>query len=178
MITQEVVQALESARAYLESRRDADDPTGFLYRVSRPVAGDPLQSPRWYSDLLRISDGGRLGAFQYRSHDELTQRDNYLDMSPGALGDLDPSSYIQIGVYVDVPVVMRREDGSIWSFPDFSGYWWMDRVIEQVAPGLDEYLRVWVFNRSKAIEHGELGWQEIIDEMGLELPQASAGGEG
>lgn len=170
MITNEVARALEVVRQHLQARRESDDPMGFLYRVGQPLGDVGVEVPEHYAELLKISDGGKVGSFQYRNHQELAGRDNYLEMSPAALGDNDLSSFYQVGVYVDVPVMLRRDDGSVWSFPDFSGYWWMDQVIERVAFGLDEYLRAWVFDQSMAITHGESGWLEILSRTGTELP--------
>jgi hypothetical protein len=172
MISAAVLRALELVRDFLSVRGEADDPTAALYRV-RPGAEGSDQVPHWYADLLRLSDGGRVGAFQYRSLQDLSHRDNYLDMSPGALGGRDREMFLQVGVYVDIPVLMNRSDGSIWSFPDVSGYWWMGQSVELVSTDIDEYLHAWVFDRSKAIEHGELGWIDVLDQSGVDLPLSS-----
>lgn len=164
MITSEVARALEVIRADLDERTRLDDPVSGMYRVGRPLAEVVTDLPQAYIDLLRVANGGKIGAFQFLSSQEMRTARIDLDAYPDSLNGLELELLCEVGVYVDAPVAVLRGDGSVWSFPDLSKHWWMDQVIERVAPDLDAYLRGWVFNRSKAIEHGEEYWLELLDQ--------------
>jgi hypothetical protein len=170
VISAEVSEALEVVRTHIRSLRERNDPVGFMYRVCDPLPDVTPGIPGAYAELLRISDGGKIGAFQYQDHKEPERRGNQLDLFPDVMGNRALDLFYEFGVFVDAPVALCREDGSVWSFANLSRVWWMDQEIEQVAVNIDEYLRERIFNRDVAVEFGEGEWAEILDATGAGLP--------
>jgi hypothetical protein len=165
MITPELTGALAEARAALAANLDWQILNSIPDAADRPaVAGAPDE----YVEFLRVHDGAILGAV-------VILDTNFVEAAQSLIADgkadlpLGNGEWYCVGKVGDHPILLRRSDGSVWTFPDMTGVWWQSRDFRQVADSLGDFVLEYGlgpgYARLAAVGPDEQ-WQRLLRHLG------------
>ncbi|WP_432155435.1 hypothetical protein [Streptomyces sp. bgisy153] len=143
MISEEVRNLLTAARDLLPQEMEWE----MMNQVPRGCDTKALAPsiPAAYQDFLRDADGAIFGLIALFSAKEAPKSQFYAEGTPDASVPLRREEWFCIGKVSDDPLFMRREDGTIWGFPDRGVIWWQSGDFEQWGETMDSFLLECVF---------------------------------
>ncbi|MEW2634831.1 hypothetical protein AB0903_25105 [Streptomyces sp. NPDC048389] len=98
-----------------------------------------LDAPEEYVDFLTAADGAIMGSVVILGR-RFVERAQGL-ISPGMVEvPEEPNGWFVVGKINENPVLINRQDGSVWTYPDLRSSWWASRDFEKVADGLAEFV--------------------------------------
>ncbi|TYB46901.1 SMI1/KNR4 family protein [Actinomadura chibensis] len=162
-------QRLERVSSLLAAREDsymfAEFPPG---APESDLAGrDDL--PPDLRDLLAYSNAPRAGSIALFKDTLLPNNQFYLDM-PGVDEIIGGSreSWLVFGTCFDFPLLMHRDDGAVWHFPDYEREHVVESEYRRLAADLDEFVVDCMLGpRYREITGVSDWWWEFAVENGL-----------
>ncbi|WP_410816656.1 SUKH-4 family immunity protein [Micromonospora sp. 050-3] len=162
--------------AELRTDLESDQPATLVWaQIDEGAPADqiPAGLPQSVRELLETANGLRAGAFDLRGTDLLDAIQYYIELVPEFTGVADePAEWLVFGTLSDEPLLIRRDTGAVWYFPEeTTDEWFMREAFLEVAPDLDSFLAYYVFGAG----YGEVGydddkWWGFLDEQGLTTP--------
>jgi hypothetical protein len=140
MVSAELRQALEEVRAVL-----SQDPEWSVMNAADPPGGRLVDGPADYVDLLRVTDGLICGQLSVLSAKFVTRAQFHVDPLDGAPIQLGRDKWFCFGKVGEDPLLLNREDASVWGFPDAGIVWWKSDRFERFADNLDRFLLDYAF---------------------------------
>ncbi|MER6955060.1 MULTISPECIES: hypothetical protein [unclassified Streptomyces] len=166
MISPEVQQALATARATVSLEQEWSMMNHLPAGATAPVRAEV---PTEYLELLSVTDGGVFGRILVFDVKDVGKMQFYADDTEGALVPLGHDAWFCFGKVNEDPLFIKREDGSVWGFPDRGIIWWQSEGFERLADSLGAFLDEYVFGRryrylSGAPESDQ--WWRLLLHMG------------
>ena len=165
MITQELTDALAQAQAALSGETDWE----ILNSIPPPATRPELDgAPAEYTDFLRDHDGVILGALVILDTKFVAAAQNLIadGETDYPLGNAD---WYCIGKVNDHPVVVRRQDETVWTFPDMTTTWWESEDFRQLSENLGNFLLYYGlgpgYRQLTAVGPDEQ-WQRLLHHLG------------
>ncbi|MFE5484667.1 hypothetical protein [Streptomyces sp. NPDC056527] len=143
MTSKEVRSLIAAARGLLPQEREWE----MMNQVPQGLDGEtPSPSiPAPYQDFLRDADGAVFGVVALFSGKAAPKSQFYAGTLPDAPVPLGERDWFCIGVVSDDPLFMRRDDGTIWGFPDRGVMWSHSTDFEQWGDDMNSFLLECVF---------------------------------
>ncbi|GIF12784.1 SUKH-4 family immunity protein [Actinoplanes teichomyceticus] len=165
----ELRELIAGLRAELEGGRPA---TLVWAQINAGAPADeiPAGLPRPVRELLAAADGILAGAFDLPAAAELPGIQYHLETMPGFTRIADePQRWLVFGTLHEEPLLLDRETGAVWYFPDADGdEWFMRERFDNVASGLDEFVGHYVFGPGYGrIAFDDDEWWEFLSRHGL-----------
>ncbi|GAA0907884.1 MULTISPECIES: hypothetical protein [Streptomyces] len=136
MIADEFKRTLSRVREAIDSNSELSIFNSVPAGVSRRPE---LDAPEEYLDFLMVADGAIMGAVVILDRKSVVQAQKWI--SPGMVEvPEDPGSWFVVGKINENPVLINRQDGSIWAYPDMLTTWWESRRFERMADNLAEFV--------------------------------------
>ncbi|GAA4953214.1 hypothetical protein [Actinoplanes utahensis] len=159
-------ELIEELRADLHG--GGDPPVIAYIRDGAAPGSIPAETPTQVRRLLEVADGIWTPDVDLRSAGELAGIQFHLDLMPEFTGVRDdPGAWFVFGTRNQEPLLIRRDTGSVWCFPDDGVWYTTDRFFE-IALDFDEFVAYYVFGAG----YGEIGsdhddWWAYLTAQGL-----------
>ena len=167
MISPELGQLLSVARTVL--LQDSEWSTMNSIPEAASVRTLPAAGPVDYLEFLRTADGsifGRISVFDARN---IGKMQFYADPVEGVPVQLNREEWFSFGKVNEDPLFIRRDDNSIWGFPDAGVIWWQSDRFERFADDLESFLTCYVFgDRYLSFVQGDNNdqWWRFLRQLG------------
>ncbi|MGY3202193.1 hypothetical protein [Streptomyces sp. TE5632] len=136
MITDEFRRTLSRVREAIDSSAELSIFNSVPAGVSRRPE---LDAPEEYLEFLLAADGAIMGSVVILDRKFVVKAQALI--SPGMVEiPEDPGSWFVVGKINENPVLINRQDGSIWAYPDMLTSWWESHRFERVADSLAEFV--------------------------------------
>lgn len=104
-----------------------------------PGSGPDLPPP--LREVLEITNGPRAGVVALAPAERIPQIQYYLEYCDEVETiSSNPSAWICIGTISDEPLLLRRDTGEVWWFPDTGTLWYMSDRFERLTPDLTTFM--------------------------------------
>ncbi|MHB9861199.1 hypothetical protein [Streptomyces sp. YIM S03343] len=98
-----------------------------------------LDAPEEYIDFLLIADGVIMGCVVIL--DRKSAEKSQVWISPGNVDvPEDPDNWFVAGKVNENPVLLNRQNGSVWIYSDILTSWWASQDFERAADSLAEFV--------------------------------------
>ncbi|HEX4790599.1 MAG TPA: hypothetical protein VH372_19210 [Actinospica sp.] len=136
MITPELTGTLAAAQAALATNLDWQILNSIPDAAARPaVSGAPAE----YVEFLRVHDGAILGAVVILDTKFVEEAQRLIADGKTDL-PLGNEEWYCVGKVGDRPVLVRRADGTVWTFPDPGAVWWQSGDFRQIADSFGDFV--------------------------------------
>ncbi|KUL30814.1 hypothetical protein [Actinoplanes awajinensis] len=162
-------ELIEELRTDLE----ADQPASLSWAqidAGAPDARIPADVPEPVRDLLAVADGILAGAFDLAGTAHIAYRQAMLADLPAFTGvGAAPAAWYFLGTLMEEPVLLRRDTGAVWWFPQTSGDpYYAREEFEELMPNLEYFLAYYVFGPGYAdVGFEDDEWWGFLDEHDL-----------
>ena len=163
-MTGDLAQRVARLRAELEEIPDAitfaDLPPGLS-----PGAG-PGDLPAGLRALLEITNGPACGSALVFRAERVPDKQFYL------ADDLDggPEAWLCFGNVIDRPLLLRRDTGGVWWYPDTGVEYWRSDRFESLAPTVPAFADHYLFGEGYAtLRPGGDRWYEFLRRHSVAL---------
>jgi hypothetical protein len=162
-------ELIEHLRATLE----ADQPATLSFALigdGAPADQIPAEVPEPVRDLLEVADGIDAGDFTLAGTGNIAYRQQGLEIMPDFTGvAAEPGEWYYLGTLSQEPVLLRRDTGAVWWFPQTStDAYYAREEFEEAMPNLEYFLVYYVFGPGYAdVGSDHDGWWNFLDEHEL-----------
>ncbi|GAA2711580.1 hypothetical protein [Actinoplanes palleronii] len=165
-------ELIEELRADLVADRDNTVSWGNLSPGASPGTIPPTV-PQPVRELMEVTEGISAGGFYFPHIPTSTKMQGELEDMPEYTGvAAESSEWFYLGRIKEEPLLLRRDTGAVWYFPEVStDEWFMREAFQQIAPDLDSFLGYYVFGAGYAeIGFDDDDWWRFLEEQDLTTP--------
>ncbi|MGW5556954.1 SUKH-4 family immunity protein [Micromonospora sp. NPDC003944] len=165
-------ELIEELRVDLAADEDRTVSWGKI-SAGAPADKIPAEIPQPVRELMEVAESIAAGAFYLPGISSSASFQTGLPMMPDFTGvAAEPDQWYEFGRLKEEPLLLRRDSGAVWYFPEISTDEWFAReAFEQIAPDLDSFLAYYVFGAGYAeIGYDDDDWWRFLEEQDLTTP--------
>ncbi|HEY8533280.1 MAG TPA: hypothetical protein VIL44_05310 [Micromonospora sp.] len=159
----ELIRRVERIREVLAQRPDGiklgDFPPG------RTVSDSDL--PPGLAEVLAVTDGARGGDIVVYSHERLKEQDIPFEQA-AAIPEGEADRWLCFGTLNYEPLLVHRETGEVWWFPDTGVLWWQSEEFRKLTDSVAEFVVNYLLGSGylDICVGGDDDWARLLVELG------------
>ncbi|MGC4870060.1 hypothetical protein ACLQ3B_31995 [Micromonospora sp. DT53] len=165
-------ELIEELRADLLA--DEDNTVGWgEISAGAPADKIPAEIPQPVRELMEVAESIAAGRFYLPGISSSARMQSGLKIMPEYTGvAAEPDEWFYLGRLSEEPLLLRRDSGAVWYFPQVStDEWFIREAFQQIAPDLDSFLAYYVFGAGYAeIGSDDDNWWRFLEEQDLTSP--------
>ncbi|KUL23959.1 hypothetical protein [Actinoplanes awajinensis] len=165
-------ELIEELRVDLVADEENTYSWGNIYAGASPDT-IPATVPQPVRELMEVAESIAAGGFYLPGISSSAKMQRGLEIMPEYTGvAAEHAAWFNLGRIKEEPLLLRRDTGAVWYFPEVStDEWFIREAFQQIAPDLDSFLAYYVFGPGYAeIGFDDDDWWRFLQEQDLTTP--------